>query len=79
VNISGLPFGLAFLIWAVTVALTITAIAIVVLALRRWSYAAELQAQALDRLASAIERGALEPDARRPADGRMPPAPAVSP
>lgn len=67
-TISGLPFGLAFLIRAMT------AIAIAVQALRRWSYAAELQAEGLDRLAGAFERGA--PGAgERPSGGQ--PAPTI--
>ena len=63
--ITGQPFGLAFLVWAVMMIAIVTAIAIVVLALHRWSYAAEMQADALDRLATAIERGALPSGARQ--------------
>ena len=49
----------------------ITAIATVVLALRRCSYAAASQADALDRLATAIERGALQSGTRQ-ADAASP-------
>lgn len=62
--ITELPLELALLILAIMIALLITAVGIVVLAVRRWSYAASWQAQALDRLATAVEKGALQGERR---------------
>lgn len=60
---------LASLLTLLYVAVAFVLVVVVVIAIRRWSLAAELKAEAFDRLVTAIERGALTrggPDQRPP-------------